>query len=90
MQIHNHAYNLVGIYLEKTGYKHKWYKFYFTQEQRTDNDLVLKYCILHKTVVSIKKVVLKNPQVVEFMDFAPSRISVHFIPYRNINSGQSR
>jgi hypothetical protein len=33
---------------------------------------------------------LKNPQVVEFMDFAPSRMSVHFIPYRNINSGQSR
>jgi hypothetical protein len=30
------------------------------------------------TVRYIKKI----PQVVEFLDFLPSRVSVHFIPYR--------
>jgi len=45
-QIHNHAYNLVGMYFEKPGYRHKWYKLYFTQQQRTDNNgLVFKCCI---------------------------------------------
>jgi hypothetical protein len=24
IQIHHHAYSLVGIHSEKTGYKHKW------------------------------------------------------------------
>jgi hypothetical protein len=35
---HNHAYNLVAIYFEKTVNKHKWHKLYFTQLQRTDNN----------------------------------------------------
>jgi hypothetical protein len=34
-QIHNHAYNVVGIYSEKTGYRHRWYRLCFTQQQRT-------------------------------------------------------
>jgi hypothetical protein len=52
IQIHHHVYNLVGIYFEKTGYKHKWHKFYFTQQQRTDNNgLAFKCCILHKIIV---------------------------------------
>jgi hypothetical protein len=46
IQIHNHAYSLVGIYFEKTEYKHQWHKLYLTQQQRTDNSLVFKY-ILH-------------------------------------------
>jgi hypothetical protein len=52
IQIHNHAYNQVGIYFKKTGYKHKWHKLYFTQHQRTDNNgLVFKCYTLHKIVV---------------------------------------
>jgi hypothetical protein len=49
---------MVGIYFEKTGYRHKWHKWhkwhklYFTQQQRTDNnDLVFKCCIWHKIIV---------------------------------------
>jgi hypothetical protein len=48
VQIYNHAYNPVGIYYEKTRYKHKWFKLYFTQQQITD--LVFK-CILHKIIM---------------------------------------
>jgi hypothetical protein len=49
MPIHNIAYNLVGIYSEKTGSSDKWGKLYFTREQRTDNNgLVFKYCIYIK------------------------------------------
>jgi hypothetical protein len=52
-QIHNHAYSPVGIYFERTVYKHKWHKFYFTLQQTTDNNgLVLKCCILHKIIVT--------------------------------------
>jgi hypothetical protein len=48
IQIRNHAYSLIGIYSEKTGYKHKWHK-YFTHPQRTDiNGLVFKCFTLHK------------------------------------------
>jgi hypothetical protein len=51
IQICNLAYNLVGIYLEKTGCKHKWHKLYFTQQKRTDNNSpVFKCCILHKII----------------------------------------
>jgi hypothetical protein len=32
---------------------------------------------------------LKNPQVVEFLDSSPSGMSVHFIKYREDKSGQS-
>jgi hypothetical protein len=49
---------------------------YFTQQQRSDsNDLVFKCCILHKIIARIA-------QVVEFPDFSPSGMSVHFIPCR--------
>jgi hypothetical protein len=52
IQTHNHAYNLVFIYSEKTGYKHKWHKLYFKQQQTTENNgIVFKCCILHKTTV---------------------------------------
>jgi hypothetical protein len=52
IQIRNHAYDLVGIYSEKSEYKHKWHKLYFTQQQRNDNNsLVFKYCTLHKIIV---------------------------------------
>jgi hypothetical protein len=48
IQIHNHAYNLVGVYFVKTGYKHKWHKLYFTQQQGTKNNglpftIIVKY-----------------------------------------------
>jgi hypothetical protein len=56
IQIHNHAYYLVGIYFEKTGYKHKWHKLHFTEQQRTDNNgLVFKCCILLKMIVKYNK-----------------------------------
>jgi hypothetical protein len=52
IQTHNHAYNLFFIYSEKTGYKHKWHKLYFKQQQTTENNgIVFKCCILHKTTV---------------------------------------
>jgi hypothetical protein len=48
IQIHNHVYNLVGIYFEKTGYKHKRHKSYFTQQQSTDNnDLYLNVLFIN-------------------------------------------
>jgi hypothetical protein len=57
IKIHNHAYNPVGIYFEKTGYKHTRCKLYFTQQQRTDNSgLVFKCCILHKIIVRYIKI----------------------------------
>jgi hypothetical protein len=52
IQIHNQAYNLVGIHSEKTGCKHK---LYFTQQQRTENNgLVFKCCVLHKIIMSCR------------------------------------
>jgi hypothetical protein len=42
-QIHNHAYNLVGINSEKTGFKLKWHNLHFTQHKGIyNNDLELK------------------------------------------------
>jgi hypothetical protein len=61
VQIHNHAYDSVGIYAEKTGNTHKWNKLYFTQQQRIDNGLVFKCCIWHKIVV--KKSRIGKPKV---------------------------
>jgi hypothetical protein len=76
VQIH-HAYTLAGICFEKTGYK--WHKLYFTLQQRTDNNgLVFKCRILHRIVGRFKKM-----QIVEFLDFSPCGMSIHFIPYRN-------
>jgi hypothetical protein len=67
IQIHYHAYNLDGIYSEKTGYRHKWHKLYFTQLQATDkNGLVFKCCILHKIIVSYIK---KFPNLYNFWTF---------------------
>jgi hypothetical protein len=64
IQIHNHAYSPVGIYSEKTRYKHKWHTLYFTQKQRTDNsDLVFK-CYIYK-----------NYSVIYFNNFTVCRIS---------------
>jgi hypothetical protein len=81
IQIHNHAYNLVGIYSEKTGYKHKWYKLHFTQQQITDNNgPVFKCCKLF--YIKLPSDILKIPLLVEFPDFSLSEMSVHFIPYR--------
>jgi hypothetical protein len=37
IQIHN-VYIPGRIYSEKTGYKHKWHKLYFTQQQRTNKN----------------------------------------------------
>jgi hypothetical protein len=67
IQIHNHAYDLVGIYFEKTGYKHKWHKLYFTQQQRTNNNVPVFKCVLHKIVV--RYCILQILQVTEFLDF---------------------
>jgi hypothetical protein len=80
IQIHNHAYSLAGIYSQKTGSTQKWHKLYFTQQQRNDNnDLQMLY--FHKIIVIC---ILEIPQVVEFPDFSPSRMSVNFIPYRKV------
>jgi hypothetical protein len=77
IQMHIHACNLVGICFEESGYKHKWHKLYFTQQQRTDNNgLVFKCCILRKIVMRYMKKILK---VVYFLDFLPFRMSIHFI-----------
>jgi hypothetical protein len=85
MQNHNHAYSLFGIHFEKTGYKHKWHKSYFTQQQRTNNNgPTFKCCILHKIMVRY----IKHPQVVEFPNFSPSGMSVLFRTGK-IKSGQS-
>jgi hypothetical protein len=55
-QVHTHAYSLVGIYFERTGYEHKWHKLHFTQQQRTDNyGLVFKYCIFHEIIARYNK-----------------------------------
>jgi hypothetical protein len=51
IKIHNHVYSLVGIYFERTGYKHKWPKLYFTQQQRTDNNGLVFKCIVNKIIV---------------------------------------
>jgi hypothetical protein len=80
IQIHNHAYTLVGIYSEKTGYKHKLNKLCFTQQQRTDNNgCVLIVVFYLKLCFFVFFLIL---QVVEFMDISLSRMSAHFIPYR--------
>jgi len=40
---------MVAIYFEETGYKRKWHKLYFAQQQRTDNnDPAFKCCIYIK------------------------------------------
>jgi hypothetical protein len=79
IKLHNNVYSLVGIYYEKAEHKHKRHKLCFTRQQRTDNNgLVINCCILHKIIMRY----IKIPQVVEFPDFSPARISVHFIPYR--------
>jgi hypothetical protein len=68
---------LAFFFFEKTGYKHKWYKLYFRQEQITNNNgLVFKCCILHNIIMRY----IKNSLVVEFPDFLPSGLSIHFIP----------
>jgi hypothetical protein len=87
IQIHNHAYNLVGIYFEKAEYKHNWHKLYFTQQQRTGiNVLVFKCCILNKIILRYNKKIL---QVVQFPDLSLSGMSVDFTPYRKDKSGQT-
>jgi hypothetical protein len=35
IQIHNHVYSPADVYSEKAGYKYKWHKLHFTQQQRT-------------------------------------------------------
>jgi hypothetical protein len=61
--------HMVDICFEKTGYKQKWYKLYFTQQQTAYNSvLVFKCCSLHKIIVRF----LKIQQVEEFSDFPPS------------------
>jgi hypothetical protein len=78
IEIYNNAYNPVGIYFEKTGHKHKRHKLYFTQQQRTDNNgLVFKRCIIH--ILQLET--LQIQQDLEFQEFSPSGISVHFIPH---------
>jgi hypothetical protein len=70
IQIHNYVYSPVGNYFEKTGYKHKCHKLYFTQQQRTDNNaLVFNCCIF----ITLWRGILKIPQVLEFTEFLTVR-----------------
>jgi hypothetical protein len=77
LKIHNHAYNLGGIYFEKTWYKHKWHLFLHNSRQPTTMALYINvfYITLWWDILII-------PQVIEFLDFLPCGMSVHFIPYR--------
>jgi hypothetical protein len=55
-QIYNYAYSLVGVYSEKTGYKHK---LFYTKQKTDNNGLVFKCCILHKIIVRYVKKLCK-------------------------------